>query len=157
MMQKTIERGTALGPGMPSGLTQFSERVEAWVKGTDTRSFVVADFPRPPMIQYDVKISSQPSAAWSFGDVARAFERFYADRDDVEAVYLSGQYGQMIATVITNHEHYQREAMYALFECEYRLRQESEEVDLEINYLPRLGRNIDELVSVDAVQVFPRR
>lgn len=88
--------------------------------------------------------------------IAAALRQYFSTRRDVKAIFLTDHDGQFVATIITDHQHYRREAMLALFEQEYHLRQNNPPLDLEINYLPRLGRPLSEIVSSRATQTHPQ-
>ena len=78
--------------------------------------------------------------------IARALKEHFGDRDDVEAIYLNLERGHYRAIILTRHGHYERDAMSALFEREYRLRDQLEDVPIEIDYVPLLERHPEDLV-----------
>jgi hypothetical protein len=90
------------------------------------------------------------------GQIAQALVRSFADRQDVVAIFLNRERGWLAATVITNHDRYDREALTGLLEREYDLRRQFRHADLEVHYLPRLDRDLQEIVPHTAHQVFER-
>ena len=90
-------------------------------------------------------------------DVVRErLKEYFTEREDVMAIYFVDKRSHYQAIVITNHEQYHREAMHALFECEYELMQQIGDIPLEIDYIPRLDRDFEDIVPTAATLIFRR-
>lgn len=90
-----------------------------------------------------------------FGQVAHVLKEFFADLDDVEAIYLKGS-GPFTIVIITNHDHYNPEALHTLFDREYHLHRQNSDLAFDITYIPRLDRDFSEIVSAETYEVFRR-
>jgi hypothetical protein len=85
-----------------------------------------------------------------------SLREYFSDREDVEGIYLNDERGRSVVTVVTNHQQYNREAMYELLEREYNLRQQHRGVEIEINYLPRLDRDPADIIPDSAFVLYLR-
>lgn len=82
--------------------------------------------------------------------------KYFADREDVEMVFLSQTKHYFQIIVLTNHTHYERIAMMDLFDREGALRDEVGNAMLDIDYLPLLNREPGELIPTNALCVYEK-
>lgn len=79
----------------------------------------------------------------------------FSDRHDVDAIYLSpGNPPKII--VLTSHKSYERTAMSELFERELNLIDQLKNFSVEVDFVPLLGRDPDDLTPKGATVLYSR-
>jgi hypothetical protein len=92
----------------------------------------------------------------SEAELTQLLQHYFSSAEDVVAIFLTNHPSQYWVLIITNHQTYSHEAMDALFEREFELRDQLQGKPVEIDYIPQLGQALDEVRPANASIVLRR-
>jgi hypothetical protein len=102
-------------------------------------------------------MASLPKPAGISAEEARQLiVKAFADRPDVMAITLVIGPTHWRIRVITNHQKYEYDVMTELLTREIDLREQLEDISIEVDYVPQLMQPIEDVVPHNAFLVFRR-